>query len=73
MTVEAVVQILGDVPKALVRDFLQHVRSFDAAHPGCHFRMSVVSNTDETGQEIAQMLQSLDPPIPVIAVISRNV
>lgn len=66
----AVVQILGDVPSEVVRDFLQHIRDFDARHAGCHFKMSVVTNTSETAQELAAVLQSLDPPFTDISVIN---
>lgn len=70
MTTEAVVSILGSIPPARVREFLQHVRSFDAAHAGCDFTIQIVSTTAESADEIAQMLEGLDPPIPPILVVS---
>lgn len=65
---QAVVQILADIPPASLRDFLQHVRSFDASHPGCHFRISVASDPGESARDISRMLEGLDPPIPVVAI-----
>lgn len=69
---EATVQLHVDLPATLVRDFLQYIRSFDAAHAGCHFQMAVTSDTAETGEQIAAMLEGLNPPIPPIAVIRRR-
>jgi hypothetical protein len=69
MSPEAIVEVCGDIPAGLVREFLQHIRSFDKANVGCHFSMFVVSNTSESAQQIAAMLEGLDPPIPPVAVI----
>lgn len=70
MTAEAVVSILGSIPPARVREFLQHIRSFDHAHAGCHFKIQIASPTAESANEIVQMLAGLDPPIPPILVVS---
>jgi hypothetical protein len=66
---KAIVQILAEVPDGLIRDFLQHVRTFDAGHPGCHFRIQISSHGEESAEPIASMLEGLDPPIPIVGII----
>lgn len=68
---EATVQILGTVPEALLREFLQHVRTFDASHPGCHFQIQILSNSHHSADSMATLLAALEPPIPVTGVIAR--
>ncbi len=68
---EATVQILGSVPEALLREFLQHVRTFDATHPGCHFQIQILSNSRDSADSMVSMLEGLEPPIPVTGVMTR--
>lgn len=32
--------ITADIPAGLEQAWLQHVRNFDVAHPGCHFEIA---------------------------------
>lgn len=68
---EATVQILGAVPETLLQEFLQHVRTFDKSHPGCHFQIRILSNNDVSVEAMSVLLAGLDPPIPVIGVLAR--
>jgi hypothetical protein len=52
---------LAEVPDDLANAWLQHMRDFDAAHPGCHFTNSEVP--DITLDEIIDTLK-IDPPLP---------
>jgi hypothetical protein len=33
--------IIAHLPPELAQAFMQHVRDFDVAHPGCHFEMGL--------------------------------
>jgi hypothetical protein len=35
--------IIAYVPEGLEKAFVQHVRDFDVAHPGCHFEIGLES------------------------------
>ena len=35
---------VAEIPDELAQDWLQHLRDFDTAHPGCHFQ--VVADSD---------------------------
>ena len=59
------------VPPALLGAFLQHVRAFDAAHPGCHSEIAA-SAPELTDGQVAAALDALDPPLPVRSVHRRQ-
>jgi len=48
----------ADVPEALLGAFVQYVRDFDSANPGCHF--SIVANTDLATQDMEPMFRDLE-------------
>lgn len=50
----------AELPEALAQPFLQHLRNFDTAHPGCHFEMLAVTDMDNA--EVERVLDSIDPP-----------
>jgi hypothetical protein len=56
-----------DVPDELANAWLQHLRDFDAAHPGCHFEVMM---TNDAIVPVADMIELLkvNPPIPLRAV-----
>lgn len=62
--------IRATVPDALLQEWLQHLRDFDAAHPGCHFEIGV----DTPEMSVANMLKSVqvDPPFPVQGYFKRG-
>jgi hypothetical protein len=55
------VQIKAELPDELAQAWLQHIRDFDAANPGCHFQITAFSAEIRT-DEMARILESLDPP-----------
>lgn len=59
---------VADVPDELAQEWLQHMRNFDIAHPGCHFEVR-----GATGASINTVLRSLqiDPPFAHVAVIKK--
>ena len=58
---------VANVPDALAQAWLQHLRDFDTAHPGCHFE--VFANAP--GMPTRDMLAALDidPPLPVRKIV----
>ena len=60
---------VAHVPDALAQAWLQHLRDFDTAHPGCHFE--VFANAP--GMATRDMLAALDidPPLPNMTVIRK--
>lgn len=61
--------IIADVPDALGNAWLQHVREFDQAHPGCHFQ--VLADAPDLSTE--QMVEALrvDPELTFTEIIRR--
>ena len=47
--------IVAHVPPELERALLQHVRTFDTQHPGCHFEIGI----DGPDQSISEMVEML--------------
>jgi hypothetical protein len=62
--------IVADVPDALAKTLLQHVRNFDMEHPGCHFKMSM----QVPDMDIEQMVEALqiDPPFRYQTIIKKD-
>ena len=46
---------IAHVPDELAQAWLQHLRDFDVAHPGCHFE--VMQETDVSLREAVEMLK----------------
>jgi hypothetical protein len=61
---------IAHVPDELVRSWLQHLRDFDTAHPGCHFEV-VADSPDAT---VTQMIKALDldPPLVFTTIFERK-
>ena len=62
--------ITGELPDKYIREFLQHIRDFDAAHGGCELQMWFT--TDLPGAEIEAMLKSISPPLPFQVHIKKE-
>jgi hypothetical protein len=61
---------LAHVPPALERAWLQHLRDFDIANPGCHFE--VMADTPKaTFSEILEMLR-LNPALTFTEILKRE-
>jgi len=48
---------IAHVPHQLMQQWLQHLRDFDTANPGCHFEVCIDGPPDATMQEMVQELQ----------------
>jgi hypothetical protein len=53
--------IVANVPPELLKEFMQHVRNFDAAHPGCHFK--IVANAPDMPMSAMIETLRLDPEL----------
>jgi hypothetical protein len=61
---------MAQVPPSLEREWLQHLRNFDTAHPGCHFE--VIADTPHyTFREIIDLLR-VNPHLPLQEIIARK-
>jgi hypothetical protein len=61
--------IAAEVPDHLAKDWLQHVRDFDARHPGCHFEIAAAS-----GMSVAETVEAMrvDPALNITVVRGRS-
>jgi hypothetical protein len=61
---------IADVPDDLAQDWLQHLRDFDTAHPGCHFEVAA----DAPNLTINQTLKVLQlaPSLTFIDIFRRR-
>jgi hypothetical protein len=58
---------LAHVPDDLQHEWLQHLRDFDAAHPGCHFSVIADGGT-KTVAEMVKVL-NVNPPFDFMTVM----
>lgn len=60
---------VAHVPEALSQAWLQHLRDFDTAHPGCHFEVGV----DGPEASFADMLKMLrvEPDLTFTKIYER--
>jgi hypothetical protein len=59
---------VANVPDGLQQKWLQHLRDFDVANPGCHFEVIADVHPDTPLEEVIEML-SLNPALSQISVI----
>lgn len=62
---------LAEVPPELTQKWLQHLRDFDTAHPGCHFQVMADSTPDMTLAEMVEKLV-LDPELTFTKIFGRG-
>lgn len=62
--------IRAHVQVAYLREFLQHIRDFDRAHPGCHFEIAA----DAPDKPLAEMVEMLrvDPALSFSKIFTRE-
>ncbi len=62
--------IRAHIPSELEQKWLQHVRNFDVANPGCHFEVMV----DAPDEPIAEMIERLqvEPELTFTQIFERN-
>ena len=61
---------VAHVPDELANDWLQHLRDFDQAHPGCHFEIMLDAPT-KTVREMAELLR-VDPELSFTEILERK-
>jgi hypothetical protein len=61
---------IAQVPDELQQAWLQHLRDFDTAHPGCHFEVLF----DAPDQSLGEMVEALrvNPALTFQQVIKRE-
>lgn len=61
---------LAHVLPGLENDWLQHLRDFDTAHPGCHFEVI----TDVPGASYSQIIDMLciEPSLTLHSILARK-
>ena len=62
---------VAHVPQSLSQAWLQHLRDFDLAHPGCHFEVMA----DSPGIPLKDMVEmvKVDPALSFTEIIERGV
>ena len=61
---------IAHVPRELEQRWLQHLRDFDTAHPGCHFEV-LADAPDATFGEMIEMLR-VNPGLSVMQIVERK-
>jgi len=59
----------ADVPTDLAQAWLQHLRDFDVAHPGCHFEVGM-DGPDIPLRQMIEMLQ-INPGLSFQTIFER--
>jgi hypothetical protein len=60
-----------DIPDKLANAWLQHLRDFDAAHPGCHFEVMMQSGRTVPVREMVESLK-VEPELSIEEVFERK-
>jgi hypothetical protein len=61
---------ISHVPEELLQAWLQHLRDFDTAHPGCHFEVAIDA-PDMPIEGIVELLK-INPALDFQAVFERK-
>lgn len=59
---------VADVPPELGQAWLQHLRDFDIAHPGCHFEVIADAPPEMTIREMVDVMR-VNPDIPIVELL----
>ena len=62
--------ILAEIPDELAQQWLQYVRDFDVAHPGCHFNIIAVA-PDMTVSDLMRATE-IAPPLQHRGVVRKE-
>ena len=60
-----------EIPDALANAWLQHLRNFDAAHPGCHFEVMIQSGRTVPVREMIETMK-VYPELTIEEVFERK-
>lgn len=61
---------IANVPEDLAQEWLQYLRAFDIAHPGCHFE--VMADTPELTLAQAVELVRVNPELTFTQIFERK-
>lgn len=61
---------VAHVPAELSQAWLQHLRDFDTAHPGCHFEVGLDGPEETMPDMIARM--QVEPKLTFTAIFERT-
>lgn len=70
MSMKTKIFTVAEVPRGLEHDWLQHLRDFDIAHPGCHFIVAADVLTASM-TEMVDMLK-IEPGLTFQQIFERN-
>lgn len=61
---------IATVPDELAQAWLQHLRDFDTAHPGCHFEVAA----DAPNMSLVQMVETVrvNPSLKFLSMFRRS-
>lgn len=62
---------IATMSQDLAQKWLQHLRDFDTAHPGCHFEVAAEPPVDLSMAEMMKMLQ-IDPALTFTKIFERK-
>jgi hypothetical protein len=70
MTARTKVFVIAHVPDDLDKEFIQHVRNFDVAHPNCHFEIGV----EGPDMSLVEMIERLrvEPELTFTKIFNRD-
>ena len=62
---------IAHIPSEFEQAWLQHLRDFDVAHPGCHFEVAADAPPDSTIAEMVEMLR-INPALTFTEILERK-
>ena len=71
MTATTKIFTISHIPIELEQAWLQHLRDFDVAHPGCHFEVAIEGPPDVPLEKAIEMLQ-INPGLSFQAIYERK-
>lgn len=60
---------IAHVPPGLERAWIQHLRDFDTAHPGCHFE--VISDVPNAPMQKMIDMMLIHPELPILQIYQK--
>ena len=61
----------AQIPDELARDWLQHLRDFDVAHPGCHFEVTMTTDRSVSVREMVEIMR-VEPALSMVEILDRK-
>ena len=61
----------AEIPSELEQAWLQHLRDFDAAHPGCHFQV-LMDSPEQSIEEMEAKFRAVRPTFRFLKVYHQS-